>query len=276
VGGSPARVNCLTGLFATPRIPQITGTMRFSLFSRTRPPVPEPDQIEVAHGERRFTVAVRRKAAARRFTLRVSSASGEVVLTLPERADFTAARRFADAHGGWIAARLAKRPERQPFQPGAMVPLRGIPHRIVHWSSVRGVTRAAMDRDGQPIIAVAGEALHVARRVTDFLKAEALKDLTVAVQRHSAALGLPARRIRVRDTVSRWGSCSSRGDLNFSWRLILAPPLVLDYLAAHEVAHLKEMNHAHRFWALTHSLCPRTEEAERWLKAHGAGLHRYG
>ena len=84
------------------------------------------------------------------------------------------------------------------------------------------------------------------------------------------------RVIAIRDTKSRWGSCSSTGTLSFSWRLIMAPPLVLDYLAAHEVAHLKELNHSNRFWTLLHELCPATDEAERWLKRHGAELHRYG
>ncbi|MCX7339186.1 MAG: SprT family zinc-dependent metalloprotease [Hyphomicrobiales bacterium] len=246
--------------------------MRLSLFA----PRPDPDHIDVGHGDRSFKVAVRRRASARRFTLRVSTASGEVVLTLPERADLKAARLFAEAHGGWIASRLAKRPDGVAFASGAMVPLRGVPHRIVHWSTVRGVTKAAEDRDGNPIIAVSGDSAHVARRVTDFLKREALKDLTGSVDHHTRALGIPARKIAVRDTASRWGSCSAKGHLSFSWRLIMAPPLVLDYLAAHEVAHLKEMNHSHRFWALTHRLCPRTEEAEAWLKRHGAGLHRYG
>ncbi len=246
--------------------------MRLSLFSRP----PDPDHVEVAHGAARYKVLVRRRATARRMTLRVSSASGDIVLTLPERSDLKAGLKFAEAHGGWIAARIAKRPERVPFAAGSLIPFRGAPHRIVHWSTIRGVTRAARDPDGQPIIAVSGEASNVARRVTDFLKREALKDLNAAVDRHSKTLGVPARKVTVRDTTSRWGSCSSTGALSFSWRLILAPPLVLDYLAAHEVAHLKEMNHSHRFWALTHRLCPATEEAESWLKRNGSGLHRYG
>jgi predicted metal-dependent hydrolase len=247
-------------------------SMRLSLFSRT----PDPDHIEVSHGERRFKVAVKRRSTARRFTLRVSHASGEVVLTLPERGDLKAARLFAEAHGGWIATRLLKRPDGIPFQTGALVPVRGVPHRVVHWSTIRGLTRATVDLDGQAILAVSGETGHVARRVTDFLKKEALKDLAAAVDRHSAALGIPARKIAVRDTSSRWGSCSSKGHLSFSWRLIMAPPMVLDYLAAHEVAHLKEMNHSHRFWTLTHKLCPATEEAEAWLKRRGTSLHQYG
>jgi predicted metal-dependent hydrolase len=245
--------------------------MRFSLFKRQ----PDPEQIEVAHGTDRFTVHVKRRSTARRFTLRVSNANGEITLTLPERAEFSAARVFADRHGGWIAARLSKRPENIVFAAGVHVPVRGTPHRIVHWSRVRGVTQIATSPDGEAILAVSGDAAHLARRTRDFLKKEALHDLEACVAVHTAQLGLPARKITIRDTTSRWGSCSSRGHLNFSWRLIMAPPLVLNYLAAHEVAHLKEMNHSHRFWALTHKLCPQTEEAERWLKRHGAELHRY-
>ena len=116
----------------------------------------------------------------------------------------------------------------------------------------------------------------MARRVQDFLEAEASRDFAAAVKRHTTALGVPAKRITVRDTKSRWGSCSANGALNFSWRLIMAPPFVLDYLAAHEVAHLRELNHSHRFWKLTHQLCPRTEEAEEWLKTYGSALHRFG
>ncbi|AMJ62389.1 M48 family metallopeptidase [Bosea sp. PAMC 26642] len=246
--------------------------MRLSLFKRK----PDPDRIEVPHAGTLFPVAVKRRASARRMTLRVSQATGEITLTLPERADFGAGKLFAEKHGGWIAARMAKRPDSVPFEAGAIVPFRGVDHRIVHWSKVRGLTQATTDKDGTPIIAVAGEAVHVPRRVKDFLRRAALEDLERAVRVHTGTLGIPARKITIRDTTSRWGSCSSKGHLNFSWRLILAPPLVLDYLAAHEVAHLKEMNHSHRFWALTHKLCPRTEEAEAWLKRHGAGLHGFG
>ena len=247
--------------------------MSIALFRR---PLAEPEHLEIRHGDRRFRVALRRRPTARRITLRVSSATGEVMLTLPERADLLAAQRFADVHAAWIAARVDKVPVRTPFAPHAGVPLRGVPHRIVHWSTVRGTTVTTTDATGHPIIAVAGEAPHVARRVRDFLEAEARRDFAAAVKRHTAQLGVSAKRITVRDTKSRWGSCSANGSLNFSWRLILAPAFVLDYLAAHEVAHLKEMNHSQRFWRTVHKLCPRTEDAERWLKRHGTELHRFG
>ena len=126
------------------------------------------------------------------------------------------------------------------------------------------------------MIVVGGAAEHCARRLTDFLKREARADFEAAVARHAARLGVSIARVQVKDTTSRWGSCSSSGALAFSWRLILAPPSVLDYLAAHEVAHRREMNHGAAFWRHTRMLAPHTDEAEAWLKANGAGLHRYG
>lgn len=247
--------------------------MKSALFRR----VPaDPPHLKVSHEGQAFKVALKRRPTAKRITLRVSNATGEVVLTIPERTDIGLAQKFADSHGQWIATRLAKVPERVLFEPGAMVPLRGVPHRVVHWSSIRGTTQATRDSEGQPIIAVTGDAAHVARRVQDFLETQAKRDFAAAVKRHTAQLGVPAKRITVRDTKSRWGSCSATGALNFSWRLIMAPPFVLDYLAAHEVAHLRELNHSNRFWKLTYQLCPRTDEAERWLKTYGSALHRFG
>jgi predicted metal-dependent hydrolase len=248
--------------------------MPLALFRRQAPA--EPQEINLASRGGLYRVLVRRRADARRITLRVSGATGEIVLIAPGHAAFASLERFAADHVGWIEQRLARLPERVVFAPNALVPLRGVEHRIVHWSVIRGATSATLSPAGEPILAVSGEPAHVRRRVSDFLKGEARRDFDAAVKRHTQALGIPARKIGIRDTRSRWGSCSSNGTLSFSWRLVLAPPFVLDYLAAHEVAHLRELNHSHRFWRLTHQLCPRTEEAERWLKRHGNGLHRYG
>ncbi|MFE1598028.1 M48 family metallopeptidase [Methylobacterium sp. ID0610] len=247
--------------------------MRVALLRRS---APDPTHLTVEHEGTSFRVSMRRRASARRITLRVSSATGDVVLTLPERTAVSTAQRFADAHAGWIAARVATVPARVALEPGALVPLRGVPHRILHWSVGTGATVATRDADESPIIAVSGQPPHVGRRVRDFLEAEARIDLREAVTRHARALGRAPKRLTVRDTRSRWGSCSAQGHLNFSWRLILAPTFVLDYLAAHEVAHLAEMNHSDRFWTLLDRLYPRVEEAERWLKRHGTELHRYG
>ena len=127
-----------------------------------------------------------------------------------------------------------------------------------------------------PRLHVAGEQEHAPRRLLDWLKRQAHLDLKTRVELHARRLDLSPNRIYVRDQTTRWGSCSTSGALSFSWRLVLAPPFVLDYLAAHEVAHLRELNHSHKFWRLTRSLFPRTDEAEAWMKRHGAQLHRYG
>ena len=137
-----------------------------------------------------------------------------------------------------------------------------------------------MDRDrratASELLCVAGGAPHVNRRVGDFLKREAQRELEVACRRYAQALGVTFKRVSVRDQSSRWGSCSNTGVLSFSWRLILAPPFVLDYLAAHEVAHLVELNHSPRFWRLLKRLYPDCDRAKVWLDSHGADLHRYG
>jgi hypothetical protein len=127
-----------------------------------------------------------------------------------------------------------------------------------------------------PLLCVAGEAPHIARRVRDFLKREAKRDLEVASKQATQALGVTHARVSIRDQSSRWGSCSTTGVLSYSWRLILAPPFVLEYLAAHEAAHLVEMNHSRRFWRLVDGICPHMRRAKAWLEAHGSDLHRYG
>ncbi len=126
------------------------------------------------------------------------------------------------------------------------------------------------------MLLVAGREEHLRRRVIDFLKKEARRDLDRAVMRHAMMLGVRVKAIRLRDQTSRWGSCSSSGTLSFSWRLVMAPPFVLDYLAAHEVAHLHEMNHGPRFWHLVESVCAETKQARAWLNKEGLRLHAIG
>ncbi|MGC2050230.1 MAG: SprT family zinc-dependent metalloprotease, partial [Methylovirgula sp.] len=164
---------------------------------------------------------------------------------------------------------------------GEIVPIRGVNHRIVERPRQRGnvwiepVHKAEADAK-LPLLCVGAEPAHVARRVKDFLMSEAKRDLEIAVFRHAAEIGVKPSKIGLRDTTSRWGSCSSTGTLNFSWRLIMAPSYVLDYLAAHEVAHLVHMNHSPSFWKVLGKLSAHVDRAEAWLKAHGAGLLRFG
>jgi predicted metal-dependent hydrolase len=220
-------------------------------------------------------VQLRRNARARRYTLRIQAQTRDVVLTVPARASLADAKAFAQKNGGWIAARLRRLPTPAPFVDGAIVPLRGLPHRIAHRPRARGTVWAEISGSGA-LLCVAGAAPHIPRRVGDFLKREAKRDLERASRNHAMALGVRVTRVTVRDTTSRWGSCSSSGTLSFSWRLILAPPHVLDYLAAHEAAHLVEMSHGPRFWRTLRRICTEVDRAKAWLDTHGAELHRYG
>ena len=236
----------------------------------------EPQAIEVIFDRSIYLVRVRRHRQARRYTLRIQAPTREVVLTIPPRGTLKEAREFAQKHGGWIAARLGRLPEAVPFAQGVMVPLRGTPHRIAHRRGARGTVWTETDANDGRLLCVAGEAPHIDRRVGDFLRREARRDLEAASLRFAADLGVTVRRVSVRDQSSRWGSCSTTGVLSYSWRLILAPAFVLEYLAAHEVAHLAEMNHSPRFWRLVKGLCPGHERAKVWLDVHGSDLHRYG
>lgn len=235
--------------------------------------------FDVAHAGEIHRVQIKRVASARRFTLRVRAATRDTVLTMPPRGSLPRAKIFVERHAAWIGARLARLPVPTPFGPGASVPFRGAMQEIVHRPGSRGTVwiEAGDEALGvPPRLCVSGEAPFVARRVQDFLIRQARSDLETAVARHAAALGVKPRRITLRDTVTRWGSCSSSGALSFSWRLVMAPPHVLDYLAAHEVAHLKHMNHSDLFWTVIERLIPDYRRAETWLKTQGVGLMRFG
>jgi predicted metal-dependent hydrolase len=236
----------------------------------------EPRAIEIVFDRSIYPVRLRRHRQARRYTLRIQAATREVILTIPPRGTLKEAREFAQKHGGWIAARLERLPEAAAFAPGVVVPLRGIPHRIAHRRGLRGTVWTEANGGGEPILCVAGHAPHIDRRIGDFLRREAERDLEAASRRFAGDLGVGVKRVSVRDQSSRWGSCSTTGVLSFSWRLILAPTYVLNYLAAHEVAHLVEMNHSPRFWRLVQRLCPAHARAKAWLDVHGTDLHRYG
>jgi predicted metal-dependent hydrolase len=236
----------------------------------------EPLSIQVTFDQAVYPVRLRRHRRARRYTLRIDAASREVVLTMPPRGSLREAREFAHKHGGWIAARLKRLPEAAPFADGVDIPLRGLPHRIIHRPGARGTVWSETGEGGTALLCVAGEAPHINRRVGDFLRRQAARDLEAAARRYADALGVTIRRVSVRDQASRWGSCSNTGVLSFSWRLVLAPPFVLDYLAAHEVAHLVELNHSPKFWRLVKRIYPDFARSKAWLDLHGADLHRYG
>lgn len=222
-------------------------------------------------------VEVRRHPGARRLTLRVSRTRRAVIVTLPVQCDLREAGTFLDRNIEWVRERLSSIPQPVQFANGALMPLRGEFHTIAFTGkrATAGVVRQHATSE-LPELRVAGRPEHAPRRLRDWLTEEARRDLDKRVLVHTRALGVKAKRIAIRDQATRWGSCSTTGVLSFSWRLILAPPRILDYVAAHEVAHLVEMNHGPRFWALVERLMPTMKEDKRWLQLYGLDLHRYG
>ena len=222
-------------------------------------------------------VEVRRHPGARRLTLRVSRTRRAVIVTLPVQCDLGEAGSFLDRNIEWVRERLSSIPMPVPFAEGALMPLRGEFHRVVFTGKrATGGVVSAQANGALKELRVSGRVEHGPRRLRDWLADEARRDLDGRVLVHTRALGVKAKRIAVRDQATRWGSCSTTGVLSFSWRLILAPPRILDYVAAHEVAHLAEMNHGPRFWAHVERLQPTMKEDKLWLQVYGLDLHRYG
>ena len=213
-------------------------------------------------------LTLRRSARARRISLRVSRLDGRVTLTLPRGVAEREALDFARSKQGWLRTQLAARPDSVQIAPGAEIPVEGRVLPVVSGTG-RRVTLAG-DR-----ITVPGPVETTGPRLQAWLKGLARDRLARASDRHARALGRPYARLTLRDTRSRWGSCSSNGGLMYSWRLVMAPPEVLDYVAAHEVAHLQEMNHSAAFWAVVARLCPDYQGPRRWLRDHGSDLHRF-
>ncbi len=221
-----------------------------------------------------LNIAVRVNARARSYRLRLGD-GGRAVLTVPEYGKPDEARAFLDRNRAWLEARLHRAPKPRPFADGATIPLRNVEHLILATGRVRG-TVLPDELDGMKVLYVPGAPEHLGRRLADWLKEQAKQDLHDCVGVHAANLGVRPTAMSLRDQSSRWGSCSSRGRLNFNWRLVLAPPFVLDYVAAHEVAHMREMNHSPAFWAEVERTLPDYAKGRAWLKAHGRELMVYG
>lgn len=220
-------------------------------------------------------VPVRVSARARRMALRQDARSGRVVLTLPQRKTWTtkaliAAESFIRQNRDWIARHnsAAATGPGAGLLPGGSLRVLDRDYSLVHQPG-RGLSRIEDDR-----IIITGAAEHFARRLRDFLKREAAAVLSARTREKTTQLNLPLRDVRVRDPATRWGSCGTDGRIMYSWRLILAPDYVLDYVVAHEVAHRVHMDHSRAFWRLCLSLTARGGEAKRWLKAHGASVMR--
>ncbi|HBK08851.1 MAG TPA: zinc metallopeptidase [Acetobacteraceae bacterium] len=213
----------------------------------------------------------RRSSRARRVSLRIDPTGGAVVVTLPTRATRKAGMALLMGHADWVADRLAALPEAVIFKEGAEVPIAGVPHRILHAPAAKGGAFLLNQE-----LHVTGAAEFLPRRVRDFLRQEARRRLGALVIAKAGLIGVIPKRVTIKDTSSRWGSCAPDKSLALSWRLVMAPAFVQDYVVAHEVAHLRHMNHGPNFWALVDQLTPHTKAAIPWLRAEGARLLRIG
>lgn len=216
---------------------------------------------------------VRAHPRARRIALKIDHAGDAVEMVLPRRCSRSEALRFLEASRGWIDARLAKLPPRVLFIDGALVPVMDAPHRLRAMGAIRGKGPAWIE---EREIRIAGDPAFLARRTRDFLRGLAKRELAARAEKMAVRVGRKVKHVTVRDTVSRWGSCAKGGNLSFSWRLIFAPDAVIDYVVAHEVAHLVEMNHSPRFWRVVEKLHPSAKVERLWLNRNRLRLMRIG
>lgn len=223
-----------------------------------------PDGVEI-------DVLVRRSGRARSILLQVGNLDGTVELVVPNEAKISEAWEFAQTKTAWLQNRLVGIRRPIPFADGARFPFQGRELRIRRLDGRHAPIRRTDDE-----LLVTTRPDRLPARVGRWLRAQAGDEIRWRVAEKTGLLGYKYKRITIRDQQTRWGSCSGSGNLNFSWRLILAPEHVLDYVVAHEVAHLAEMNHGKRFWAHVADLCDDPGNARAWLRAHGMDLHRYG
>ncbi|WP_147162159.1 M48 family metallopeptidase [Pararhodospirillum oryzae] len=220
---------------------------------------------------RSIPLRFRTSPRSRRLSLRLDSTGDGLIVVAPPHVPESVLHDFVLGKGEWVALQLRTLPQRVPFADGAVIPILGVPHTVRHLPEAR---RGVWAEEG--VLGVSGEAAHVARRLTDWLRQRARDHLVERVRVYANRLGVSPTGVTLRDTRTRWGSCAACGRLSFSWRLILAPPAVVDYVSAHEVAHLVEFNHSPRFWSLVADLVGECDAARHWLKVEGLTLHRYG
>ena len=229
------------------------------------------DSRTIELGGREVALVVRRSPRARRLSLRIPGHDDSVELVLPPRAAESDGLAFLQSRAGWVIERLERMAPRMPFADGAALPLGGESHVLRH----AGPRGTPVRVEGNEIL-VAGLPEHMARRVGNWLRAEAKRRITPIAHRMAAEIGREVTRVTIRDQKSRWGSCARGGRLSFNWRLVLAPAWVLDYVVAHEVAHIAEPNHSPAFWAVVAHLNPDARAGRAWLRQQVMDLHRYG
>lgn len=212
---------------------------------------------------------------ARRLSIRIDGRAGEAVLVAPSERRLGEVVAFARSKAAWMRQRLAERPQGTPLAPGGVVPLYGRATRLVAVGGA-GAARLIDGPDG-PVIQSGGEGEAFARRVENLFKRLARQVLVERTEHHLRTLGQRPVRVSIADTRSRWGSCSPHNrSIRYSWRVILAPPAVADYLAAHEVAHLVHADHSPAYWSVVQRLIGDHRPHRKWLREHGPALHAVG
>lgn len=212
---------------------------------------------------------------ARRISIRIDAKAGEAVAVAPSERRLADAVAFARTKASWIAERLADRPQGAPIAPGGRIPLHGRWARLEATGGA-GAARLIEDETGRRIVS-GGEGEAYERRVINLMKRLARDRLEARTEVHLKALGQRPVRISINDAGSRWGSCSPMSrTIRYSWRVVMAPPEILDYLAAHEVAHLVHADHSPAYWSVVHRLVGDHRPFRAWLRQHGAALHAVG
>tara|TARA_Y100001933_G_scaffold261532_1_gene316445 strand:- start:319 stop:1014 length:696 start_codon:yes stop_codon:yes gene_type:complete len=225
----------------------------------------------IAQRDYKSSLTIRHATNAKRISLRIDATIRQGVLVLPPNISEQEGLEFAKKNKKWLEEQIARLPPLVPFHDGVSIPFRGKQLTVRHGGATRGLVEFERDQ-----LLVFGRPEHFQRRLTDWLKDRARCEIARLVADKSSKIGCKAGRISIRDQKGRWGSCASSGNLAFSWRLIMAPDFVLDYVVAHEVAHLAEHNHSRAFWNIVRSLTNYTDRGRIWLKHEGHQLHRYG
>lgn len=234
------------------------------LFDKKHPPLEEIDP----------RLKLRMSKRAKKIALRLDNKGHEIHLVVPERASMHKAYHFAKTHEGWIKEKLDSLPAPLPFIDGAVIPLFGEDITLDIYSDTTLKT-SSIDLNNKTL-SIKTNKDDPSSRITRFLKEQARSKLSDLACKKAAQIKKPVKAIHVRDTKSRWGSCSPDGTLSFSWRIIFAPYEAFDYLVAHEVAHLIHKNHGPQFWALCEDLCLDYKTGKNWIRSHGHTLMRYG
>jgi predicted metal-dependent hydrolase len=233
-----------------------------------------PEFIEILNSENtdiKTTILIIRSKRAKQLRLRIDPYDGIPKISAPPNLSMMTIKRFAQEKIAWITAELDALPPRKGLANDSCIPILGVDHTILHCPEARrGVWCQGKT------ICVSGQAEYLERRVQDWLKLKANKIITPIAMDYARVIKKKISGITIKNTKSRWGSCSNTGRISFTWQLIMTPEQVMKYVIAHEVCHLEEFNHSEAFWRLVERIFGKYESEKDWLKKNGPTLYRYG